>query len=95
MGEFVIGMAWLLLIATFATYSIYYTALRICPAAKVSAAIYVNPPVTMICAWGLFSEPLTLTMFAGLAVAMLGVFFDLALTPADETGAAHGRTAPT
>lgn len=72
--EFVIGMAWLVLIATFATYSIYYTALRMFPAAKVSAAIYLSPPVTMIWAWALFSEPLTLFMVAGLAVTMLGVW---------------------
>lgn len=72
--EFAIGMAWLVLIATFATYSVYYTALRMFPAAKVSAAIYLSPPVTMIWAWAMFSEPLTPAMFAGLAVTMLGVW---------------------
>ncbi|MBJ2154015.1 DMT family transporter [Paracoccus sp. IB05] len=72
--QFVIGMAWLVLIATFATYSVYYTALRMFPAAKVSAAIYLSPPVTMIWAWALFSEPLTVVMFFGLAVTMLGVW---------------------
>ena len=72
--SFAIGMAWLVLIATFATYSVYYTALRMFPAAKVSAAIYLSPPVTMIWAWLMFSEPLTPTMFAGLAVTMVGVW---------------------
>jgi drug/metabolite transporter (DMT)-like permease len=72
--EFATGMAWLVLIATFATYSVYYTALRMFPAAKVSAVIYLSPPVTMIWAWALFSEPLTPTMFAGLAVTMIGVW---------------------
>lgn len=72
--EFGIGMAWLVLIATFATYSAYYTALRMFPAAKVSAAIYLSPPVTMIWAWLLFSEPLTPLMFVGLAVTMAGVW---------------------
>lgn len=72
--DFAIGMAWLVLIATFATYSVYYTALRMFPAAKVSAAIYLSPPVTMLWAWALFGEPLTALMFAGLAVTLAGVW---------------------
>lgn len=72
--SFAIGMAWLVLFATFAAYSIYYTSLKLFPVAKVSAVIYLSPPVTMIWAWMLFSEPLTVAMFAGLAVTMVGVF---------------------
>lgn len=72
--NFAIGMAWLVLIATFATYSVYYTALRLFPAAKVSAAIYLSPPVTMLWSWALFAEPLTAAMFAGLAVTLAGVW---------------------
>ena len=72
--DFAVGMAWLVLIATFATYSLYYTALRMFPAAKVSAAIYLSPPVTMLWAWALFAEPLTPAMFAGLAVTLAGVW---------------------
>lgn len=72
--SFAIGMAWLVLIATFATYSVYYTSLRLFPVAKVSAAIYLSPPVTMLWAWAFFSEPLTAAMFVGLAVTMAGVW---------------------
>lgn len=72
--DFAIGMAWLVLIATFATYSVYYTSLRLFPVAKVSAAIYLSPPVTMLWAWALFAEPLTQTMFVGLAVTLAGVW---------------------
>ncbi|MCF6370414.1 DMT family transporter [Rhizobium halophilum] len=71
---FAIGMAWLVLVATFMAYGIYYTALRMFPVAKVSAAIYLSPPVTMLWAWALFSEPLTIAMFAGLAVTLIGVW---------------------
>ena len=35
-SEFAIGMAWLVLIATFAAYSVYYAMLRIYPVAKVA-----------------------------------------------------------
>lgn len=72
--NFAIGMAWLVLFATFAAYSIYYTSLRLFPVAQVSAAIYLSPPVTMLWAWALFSEPLTPAMFIGLAVTLVGVW---------------------
>jgi len=87
--NFAIGMVWLVLIATFATYSVYYTALRMFPAAKVSAAIYLSPPVTMLWAWALFSEPLTATMFAGLAVTLVGVW----LTTRGPVGQSRYETA--
>lgn len=72
--DFAIGMVWLVLIATFLAYAVYYTSLRLFPVAKVSAAIYLSPPVTMLWAWMLFSEPLTVSMFAGLAVTLVGVW---------------------
>lgn len=73
-ANFAIGMAWLVLIATFATYFVYYTSLRLFPVAKVSSAIYLSPPVTMLWAWAMFSEPLTPTIFLGLGVTLVGVF---------------------
>ncbi len=72
--NFALGMVWLVLIATFGAYSVYYTSLRMFPAAKVSAAIYLSPPVTMVWAWALFAEPLTPMMFAGLAATLVGVW---------------------
>lgn len=71
---FAIGMAWLVILGTFVSYFVFYIALRLYPAAKVSAAIYLAPPVTMIWAWFLFDDPLTPIMFIGLAVTMVGVF---------------------
>ncbi len=71
---FAIGMAWLVLIGTFLAYAVYYTSLRLFPAAKVSAAIYLSPPVTMLWAWSLFGEPLTFAMFVGLAITLVGVW---------------------
>lgn len=72
--SFAIGIIWLVLIATFVAYSVYYVSLRLFPVAQVSAAIYLSPPVTMLWAWALFSEPLTMTMFAGLAATLVGVW---------------------
>lgn len=73
-GSFALGIAWLVLIATFMAYSVYYASLRMFPAAKVSAAIYLCPPVTMLWAWAMFDEPLNAKMFAGLAVTLVGVW---------------------
>jgi drug/metabolite transporter (DMT)-like permease len=72
--EFAIGMGWLVLIATFASYSIFYTSLRLFPVAKVSAVIYLSPAVTMVWGWAMFSEPLTVAMFVGLAITFAGVW---------------------
>ncbi|MGK9201695.1 DMT family transporter [Sinorhizobium meliloti] len=71
---FGVGMVWLVLFATFAAYSVYYTSLRLFPVAQVSAAIYLSPPVTMLWAWALFSEPLTPAVLMGLAVTLVGVW---------------------
>lgn len=71
--DFAFGMVWLVLISTFLVYAVFYTSLRPFPVAKVSAAIYLSPPVTMLWAWILFSEPLTFAMFAGLTVTLVGV----------------------
>lgn len=73
-ANFAVGMVWLVLIATFAAYSVYYASLRLFPVAQVSAAIYLSPPVTMLWAWALFSEPLTPVMFVGLIITLVGVW---------------------
>jgi drug/metabolite transporter (DMT)-like permease len=73
-ANFAIGMLWLVLFSTFLAYAVYYTSLRLFPVAKVSAAIYLSPPVTMVWAWALFSEPLTAAMFSGLGVTLVGVW---------------------
>lgn len=72
--RFLFGVGWLVLVATFVCYSVYYLCLRIYPAAQVASAVYLSPPVTMIWAWAMFGEPLTAIMFAGLAVTFAGVW---------------------
>jgi drug/metabolite transporter (DMT)-like permease len=79
--DFAVGMIWLVFIATFLAYAVYYTSLRLFPVAKVSAAIYLSPPVTMIWAWLLFSEPLTVAMFGGLVVTLVGVWITSRSSP--------------
>ncbi|PRY86125.1 drug/metabolite transporter (DMT)-like permease [Donghicola tyrosinivorans] len=72
-GAFAFGMGWLVLLGTYLAYWVYYTCLRLYPAAQVSAVIYLCPPVTMLWAWALFDEPISGVMIIGLAITMVGV----------------------
>ena len=71
--DYVIGMAWLVVLATYGGWLIYYQMLRLFPPAVVSATIYLSPPLTMAWAWALFDEPLTPVMAAGLIITLAGV----------------------
>jgi len=72
-AHFAMGIAWLVLFATFGCYGIYYLCLRLYAPARISSVIYLSPPVTMLWAWAMFDEPLTGLMFIGLAVTFAGV----------------------
>lgn len=72
-ANFAIGMIWLVLIATYGAYFVYYAALKIYPAAKVSSVIYLSPPVTMLWGFLAFQEPFTMVMALGMLVTMVGV----------------------
>jgi drug/metabolite transporter (DMT)-like permease len=74
-SSFVIGMIWLVLIATIMCYTVYYILLRHYEPAIVSSLVYLSPPVTMLWAWLMFQEPLTLAMALGLAVTLVGIYF--------------------
>ena len=72
-----------MLVATFSAWSLYYLALRHTSAARVTAILYVSPPVTMVWAWLMFNEPLSWAMAAGLAISLVGiVIFARAQKPA-------------
>ena len=70
---FIGGILWLVLVATFGAWGLYYLALRHTSAARVTAILYLSPPVTMVWAWVMFDEPLSWAMAAGLAISLLGI----------------------
>lgn len=72
--RFGIGVLWLVFIATYLCFGVYYLSLRLFPPAKVSSVVYLSPPFTMLWAWIGFGEPFSVTMVAGLAVTMVGVW---------------------
>lgn len=70
---FIGGTLWLAFIATLGSWTLYYLALRKSSPARVTAIVYLSPPVTMIWAWLMFDEPLSLAMAIGLIVSLAGV----------------------
>lgn len=71
--NFIIGIAWLVVLATYVCYGVYYILLRHYPPARVSSAVYLSPPMTMIWAWAMFGEPLSVNMAIGTAITFFGV----------------------
>ncbi len=55
-------------------YIAWYDALRVLPVSQVGAFLYVEPIVTLVVAWWLLREPITLPALMGGAVILLGVW---------------------
>ncbi|TNC72199.1 DMT family transporter [Rubellimicrobium roseum] len=70
---FIGGILWLVFVATFGAWGLYYAALRRSSPARVTAVLYLSPPVVMIWAWVMFGEPLSWAMAIGLAVSLVGI----------------------
>ncbi|WP_313532549.1 DMT family transporter [Shinella sp.] len=70
---FIGGILWLVFVATFGAWSLYYLALRKSSPARVTAILYLSPPVTMIWAFLMFGEPLSWAMALGLLVSLGGI----------------------
>jgi drug/metabolite transporter (DMT)-like permease len=70
---FIGGIMWLVFVATLGAWGLYDLALKKTSAARVTAILYLSPPVVMIWAWIMFGEPLSWLMGLGLAVSLLGV----------------------
>lgn len=70
---FIRGILWLVFVATFGAWSLYYIALRKSSPTRVTSVLYLSPPVTMVWAWLMFGEPLSWAMVAGLAVSLAGI----------------------
>ncbi len=72
-APFIGGILWLVFVATFMSWGIYYLALRTQSPARVSAVLYLSPPLTMVWAWIMFAEPLSWAMITGMAVSLAGI----------------------
>ena len=71
--QFIGGILWLVFVATFGAWGLYYLALRHTSPARVTSVLYLSPPVTMIWAWAMFNEPLSWVMVVGLVISLIGI----------------------
>lgn len=81
--EFIGAMAWLIFVNSIIAIALLYVMVARSSLARVTSLFYLTPSVTAVMAWGLFREPITALMAAGIAVSSVGVF--LTVRPAPET----------
>lgn len=74
---FVFSVVWLALVVSLAAYGLMFVLLRLLPAPRVASLTYLSPPVTMVLAWLIFQETLTITDIAGLIIAGIAVWMTL------------------
>jgi drug/metabolite transporter (DMT)-like permease len=72
-GEFVFGLAWLVLVLSVGAITLLMILIRRGAAGRVASLFYLVPPVTALIAWLLFDERLGPLALLGMAVAVLGV----------------------
>ncbi len=82
--EFIGAMAWLVVVNSLCAVALLYVLVARSSLARVTSLFYLTPSVTAVMAWGLFREPITALMAAGIAVSSAGVF--LTVRPAPEQG---------
>ncbi len=68
-------LLWLAIVVSLGAYSVILTLLRHLSAMRVSSLSYLVPPVTMIQAYFIFEDTISMTDVVGLIVAALGVYF--------------------
>ena len=85
-GSLVFAVVWLALVVSLAAYGMMFVLLRKLPAPRVASLTYLSPPVTMVMAWLVFGETLTLTGVIGLGIAALAVALTLSARRSTERG---------
>ncbi len=72
-GEFIFGLAWLVLVLSVGAVSLLLYMIRLGAASRVASLFYLVPPVTAVVAWLLFDETMGILALVGMAVAAAGV----------------------
>jgi drug/metabolite transporter (DMT)-like permease len=72
-GEFILTLAWLVLVLSIGAISLLYILIRRGAATTVASFFYLVPPCTALMAYLMFSETLNAVAMAGMALAAVGV----------------------
>ena len=77
------AVGWAIVFSTLGDYGFYYLCLMRSGTVRTSSLIYLTPPVTLVWAWAMFGQPMSLYTMAGLLLCLAGVWL------------ARGERAPT
>lgn len=72
-GQIAASLAFHVVLASIGAYSIFHLLLRRGQATGVTSLLYLTPPVAAICEWAVFGVAPTMVMWAGMAIACVGV----------------------
>jgi drug/metabolite transporter (DMT)-like permease len=61
-------------LSTFGGYGLYWLCLRRSTETRVTSVLYLSPPITLLWAWAMFDEPLSLQMGAGMVITAIGIW---------------------
>jgi drug/metabolite transporter (DMT)-like permease len=75
--QFWAAVAWLIVLASLGGYVMYVSVNRSQGATVVSTLLYLTPPTTMLWAWLMFGDPITVVGVLGLVVSAAGVLMVL------------------
>jgi drug/metabolite transporter (DMT)-like permease len=67
------AVAWAVVFSTLGGYGFYYLCLMRSGTVRTSSLIYLTPPVTLVWAWLMFGQPMSIYTIAGLALCLVGV----------------------
>jgi drug/metabolite transporter (DMT)-like permease len=70
---FTIALAWAVICSTLGGYGFYYLCLMRSGTVRTSSLIYLTPPVTLVWAWAMFGQPMSIYTIIGLALCLVGV----------------------
>jgi drug/metabolite transporter (DMT)-like permease len=79
------GVLWLVAFATLGGYGFYWVCLQRFSIQRISGALFLTPPVTIIWTWLQFGDPLTLSAITGVGLTLLGLPL-LGMSPVDGLG---------
>lgn len=69
----VVAVGWLILVPSIAGYGLYVFVTQTAGATVVSTLLYLTPPTTMLWAFVMFGDAVTIAGFVGLAISAVGV----------------------
>ncbi|MHA3737748.1 DMT family transporter [Pseudomonas sp. Eth.TT006] len=67
------GVVWLVIFSTFGGYGFYWLCLQRFSIQRISGALFLTPPVTLVWAWLQFGDPLSVSAVLGIGLTLMGL----------------------